>query len=169
MTKDHDELVGAAVARLSIDTPVGRLLLAGDDATLTYLCLPGSTKLGSTKGDVPAALRTAAAQLAEYFAGSRTAFALPLAPQGTAFQLTVWKALADIPYGETVTYGELAERVGHPSASRAVGQANGANPLPIVYPCHRVVASGGHLGGYGGGLALKRRLLALEGSPLAGA
>ncbi len=151
-------------ARLSIDTPIGPLVLGGDDTALTHVWLPGSTRDGSTKGAVPAPLRTAAAQLEEYFSGSRTSFTLSLAPRGTAFQLAVWKSLADIPYGETITYGELARRVGRPAASRAVGQANGANPLPIVYPCHRVVAAGGKLGGYGGGLDTKRRLLALEGA-----
>jgi methylated-DNA-[protein]-cysteine S-methyltransferase len=164
MTRYLDDRVAGAGARLAIDTPIGRLLLAGDDVALTHLCLPGSTSLGGTRGTVPAPLRLAAAQLEEYFSGNRKTFSVPLAPQGSAFQLGVWKALADIPYGETVTYGDLAARVGRPGASRAVGQANGANPLPIVYPCHRVVAAGEHLGGYGGGLDVKRRLLALEGA-----
>ena len=155
--------VDPGTARLPIETPIGRLLLAGDDVALTHVLLPGSTGLGGTTGGVPVPLRTAAAQLEEYFSGGRTAFTLPLEPHGTAFQLAVWRALADIPYGETLTYGELARRVGRPAAFRAVGQANGANPLPIVYPCHRVVAVGGRLGGYGGGLDAKRRLLALEG------
>ncbi|MGH2927193.1 MAG: methylated-DNA--[protein]-cysteine S-methyltransferase [Solirubrobacteraceae bacterium] len=168
MTKDdhHDGTrVGAVATRLSIETPIGRLVLVGDEAALTHVQLPGTTARRSTPGAVPAPLRTAAVQLEEYFSGKRRAFALPLAPHGTAFQLSVWKNLAEIPYGETITYGELARRVGRPSAPRAVGQANGANPLPIVYPCHRVVAAGGRLGGYGGGLETKRRLLALEGVP----
>lgn len=155
---------GHGAARLSIDTPIGTLVLVGDEAALTHVWLPGTGGLGGTQGETPAPLRMAAAQLDEYFAGVRTSFSLPLAPQGTAFQLSVWRALADIPYGETITYGELARRVGRPAAFRAVGQANGANPLPIVYPCHRVVAAGGRLGGYGGGLETKRRLLALEGA-----
>lgn len=163
-SNDDSALAGA---RLSMGTPIGRLLLAGDDVALTHVFLPGSSSLGDTPGGVPSPLRRAAEQLDEYFAGERRVFTLPLAPQGTAFQLAVWKALADIPYGETITYGELAARVGRPAASRAVGQANGANPIPIVYPCHRVVASGGRLGGYGGGLDVKRRLLALEGSAAA--
>jgi methylated-DNA-[protein]-cysteine S-methyltransferase len=163
MTKFHDGQVGAAAARLSVDSPIGPLLLAGDDVALTHVLLPGTTALGSTRGAVPGPLRSAAAQLEEYFSGVRRSFALPLAPAGTVFQVSVWKALEEIPYGETITYGELAGRVGRPGAFRAVGQANGANPLPIVYPCHRVVAAGGHLGGYGGGLDAKRRLLALEG------
>lgn len=169
MTKYHDESVSAAAARLSIGTPIGPLLLAGDEVALTHVCLPGSTTLRGTRGDVPPPLRMAASQLEDYFSGGRRSFDLPVAPQGTAFQLAVWKALDDIPYGETITYRELALRVGRPHAFRAVGQANGANPLPIVYPCHRVVATGGRLGGYGGGLDMKRRLLALEGSPFADA
>lgn len=155
---------GAARARLSIDTPIGAVLLAGDDSALSHLCLPGTSELASTPGRTPAPLRLAASQLDEYFSGSRRSFALPVAPHGTAFQLSVWNALTGIPYGETVTYGELARRVGRPGAFRAVGQANGANPLPIVLPCHRVVAAGGRLGGYGGGPDVKRRLLALEGA-----
>ncbi|HVC15494.1 MAG TPA: methylated-DNA--[protein]-cysteine S-methyltransferase [Acidimicrobiales bacterium] len=168
MTTHHAARAGAAGARLRIESPIGRLLLAGDEVALTHVFLPGATTLGETPGAVPAPLRMAAAQLDEYFAGTRKAFSLPLALQGTAFQLAVWKALADIGYGETITYGELASRVGRPAAFRAVGQANGANPVPIVYPCHRVVAAGSRLGGYGGGLDVKRRLLALEGATASG-
>ncbi len=167
MTTRQDDRIAARGARVSIDTPLGALLLVGD-AALTHVCLPGSTELGGTPGSVPVALRAAATQLEEYFSGRRTSFRLPLEPHGTAFQLAVWKALGGIPYGKTITYRDLAGRLGRPGASRAVGQANGANPLPIVYPCHRVVAAGGRLGGYAGGLEMKRRLLALEGSPLAG-
>jgi methylated-DNA-[protein]-cysteine S-methyltransferase len=102
-------------------------------------------------------------QLDEYFAGKRLVFRLPLdLEQGSPFQRRVWRALRDIPYGETVSYKEVAHSIGQPSATRAVGAANGMNPLPIVIPCHRVVASDGTLGGYGGGLELKRRLLTLE-------
>ncbi len=182
MKRSQEDRVGATAARLAVDTLIGRLVLAGDGARLTHVCLPGSTTLGSTTpgsttpgsttlgstpGETPSVLRAAAAQLEEYFSGARRSFALPLAPRGTEFQLAVWEALAGIPYGETITYGELARRVRRPAAFRAVGQANGANPLPIVCPCHRVVAAGGRLGGYGGGLEVKRMLLALEGSPLA--
>lgn len=151
--------------RLVVDSPVGRLTLLGEDGAVTHLFLPntGMADLGDSAGPVPAALRTAEIQLDEYFCGDRTEFDLPLRfPGGTEFQRRVWETLADIPYGETWSYAELAATVGKPSASRAVGQANGANPLPIFYPCHRVVASGGGLGGYGGGLDVKRRLLALE-------
>jgi len=102
--------------------------------------------------------------LAEYFQGRRKVFDLPLAPEGTPFQLRVWNALREIHYGKTISYGELAARIGQPSASRAVGLANGSNPLPIVIPCHRVIGSNGKLTGYGGGLPIKERLLALEGA-----
>ena len=166
MTKDRDDHIGHDTVRLSLDTPIGVLVLVGDDAALTHVRLPGTAGLPGTKTRVSAPLRAAAAQLEEYFSGARTSFALPLAPRGTPFQLAVWNALTKIPYGETITYGELARRVGRPAAPRAVGQANGANPLPIVYPCHRVVAAGGQLGGYGGGTETKRRLLALEGATL---
>jgi methylated-DNA-[protein]-cysteine S-methyltransferase len=103
-----------------------------------------------------------AGELAEYAAGRRVGFTFPIDPQGTAFDRRVWEAVARIPYGETRTYGEIAASLGSPGAARAVGTANGRNPVPPVIPCHRVVAAGGGLGGYGGGLALKRRLLDLE-------
>jgi len=101
-------------------------------------------------------------QLHAYFAGELKAFDLPLAPQGTPFQLAVWKRLCEIPYGETISYGELARRIGNPNASRAVGLANGSNPIPIVIPCHRAIGSNGKLTGYGGGLPIKEKLLGLE-------
>ena len=107
-------------------------------------------------------MREAIRQLAAYFAGELEIFDLPLAPEGTPFQLAVWRRLNDIPYGETISYGELARRLGNPKASRAVGLANGANPIPIVIPCHRVIGSNGKLTGYGGGLPIKEKLLALE-------
>lgn len=151
-------------------TPVGTLVLGGDDDHLTHVLLPNaataparrrSSKDGGDAG-LPGPVAAARGQLDEYFAGERRSFDLPLAAAGTEFQRQVWFALAEIPYGETISYAELAAWVGRPTAFRAVGQANGANPLPIVLPCHRVVASGGGIGGYGGGLELKRRLLALE-------
>jgi methylated-DNA-[protein]-cysteine S-methyltransferase len=111
-------------------------------------------------------LREAARQLAAYFAGSLRAFRLPLDPQGTDFQKRVWRELQTIPYGELRSYLDVAEAIGAPRAVRAVGAANGANPIPIVVPCHRVIGSSGKLVGYGGGLPLKERLLALEGAPL---
>jgi methylated-DNA-[protein]-cysteine S-methyltransferase len=107
------------------------------------------------------------AQLMEYFCGARRNFELPLDPEGTPFQLRVWRALCTIPYGETLSYGELARRLGLVGGARAVGLANGANPLPIVVPCHRVIGSDGTLTGFGGGLHIKRSLLALEGAACA--
>jgi methylated-DNA-[protein]-cysteine S-methyltransferase len=106
--------------------------------------------------------RQAAAELEEYLAGRRMEFTVPLGPEGTAFDHRVWDAVAAIPYGETATYGEIARAIGNPNGARAVGTANGRNPIPIIIPCHRVIAAGGELGGYGGGLPLKRRLLDLE-------
>jgi methylated-DNA-[protein]-cysteine S-methyltransferase len=107
-------------------------------------------------------LKAAERQLGEYFAGNRNTFDLPLAAVGTPFQRRVWDALRKIPYGETISYGELARRVGQPTAARAVGLANGKNPISIVVPCHRVIGSSGKLIGYGGGLGRKQTLLALE-------
>jgi methylated-DNA-[protein]-cysteine S-methyltransferase len=114
----------------------------------------------------PAPAAEAARQLDEYFRRQRRDFELPLAPRGTAFQLRVWQELQAIPYGAMVSYAELAERVGNPGACRAVGRANGTNPIPVVIPCHRVINAGGALGGYGGGLPVKRALLELEGALL---
>lgn len=108
------------------------------------------------------AFAAAREQLRAYLDGCLTTFDLPLAPRGTPFQLEVWRALTEIPAGETISYGELARRIGRPSASRAVGAANGANPLPVVVPCHRVIGANGTLTGFGGGLDTKRWLLALE-------
>ena len=105
-------------------------------------------------------------QLAEYFAGTRREFDLELAPEGTPFERSVWEALRQIPFGETRSYGEIAEAIGHPGAARAVGRANGANPIPIVVPCHRVIGANGSLTGFGGGLENKSRLLELEGGAL---
>ncbi len=109
------------------------------------------------------AVREACLQLEEYFAGQRRRFELPLDLVGSPFAKSVWRELQGVPFGETVSYGELARRLGNPGASRAVGRANGANPVPIVVPCHRVLAAGGRLGGFSAGLPMKRRLLALEG------
>ena len=150
-----------------IESPVGKLLLAGDGRSLRFIHFqsgPHARKPAADWVSDPAPFASAVAQLAEYFAGRRTRFDLPLAPQGTEFQRAVWKALIRIPYGETLSYGELARRIGKPNASRAVGLANGANPLPIVVPCHRVIGADGSLTGFGGGLDIKRRLLALERS-----
>jgi O-6-methylguanine DNA methyltransferase len=159
----------------SVDSPIGSLRLASTEAGLTYVALPHASGRGlsgflrrnlpearTTEGFAPN--RVAATQICEYLEGKRTAFDLPLDLRGTPFQLEVWRALREIPYGETRTYADIAAAVGRPGATRAVGNANGANPLSLVVPCHRVVASGGRLGGYGGGLDLKARLLAMERS-----
>jgi len=144
-----------------LDSPVGRLLAARDTAGVRFIHFrPHTPVVGWERHD--RAFDDVAAQLGEYFDGGRQAFELPLAPTGTPFQMRVWNALLEIPYGETISYGELAARIGDRSASRAVGLANGSNPLPIVIPCHRVIGSNGKLTGYGGGLPIKRRLLALE-------
>jgi methylated-DNA-[protein]-cysteine S-methyltransferase len=148
-----------------IDSPIGRLLLAGDGESLIQVCFQsGPRPQRPADGWIAdgAAFRLAIAQLSEYFAGERRRFDLPLAPRGTEFQQRVWRALTEIPYGKTVSYGELARSIGKPSAPRAVGLANGANPLPIIMPCHRVIGADGSLTGFGGGLPIKRKLLALE-------
>ncbi len=147
-------------------TPLGTLLLRGDGTVLTGIFMEnhrhGPTDHGAAVRD-DALFADARAQFAEYFAGQRTEFDLPLdRATGTDFQRQVWRALCDIPYGETISYGELARRIGQPAAVRAVGLANGRNPLSIVVPCHRVIGTGGKLTGYGGGLDRKRHLLDLE-------
>jgi methylated-DNA-[protein]-cysteine S-methyltransferase len=148
-----------------IASPVGGLLLAGDGQTLRLIYFQSGPHARRPEREWvpdPAPFRSVIAQLSEYFAGRRREFDLPLGPHGTEFQRSVWKALTRIPYGETLSYGELARRIGNPRASRAVGLANGANPLPIVVPCHRVIGADGSLTGFGGGLDIKRKLLALE-------
>ncbi len=150
-----------------IDAPVGKLLLAGDGIHLTHVCFQSGPHPMRPPQDWAASrepFETAIAQLHEYFEGRRRKFELALAPAGTDFQRRVWRALATIAYGETISYGGLAHRIGNPRASRAVGLANGANPLPIVVPCHRVIGANGSLTGFGGGLPIKRALLALEGA-----
>ncbi len=146
-------------------TPIGTLLLASDGEYLQLLGFPtGAMKRrhGSDweKNDEP--FKTVIKQLDEYFDGSRQDFDLPLRPQGTEFQRRVWQALQQIPYGGTWSYGELAKYVGNPKASRAVGAANGINPIPVIIPCHRVIGSNGKLTGFGGGLETKAFLLNLE-------
>ena len=156
-----------------IDSPVEPLLLAADDQGLRLIEFhtprhPMARLASWSEGD-NAALQATRAQLLEYFSGKRTVFDLPLAPQGTPFQQEVWFALAAIPYGRTISYAQLAHRVGRPAAMRAVGAANGRNPLPIVLPCHRVIGADGSLTGFGGGLPTKQFLLELEGAvPRAG-
>jgi methylated-DNA-[protein]-cysteine S-methyltransferase len=148
---------------MPLDTPVGRLVLESDGDVLIGIWLPMGTARALVGGnDAPPVLKDTATQLEEYFAGERTEFDVAMELDGTAFQREVWAELSRIPYGETISYGELARRVGRPKGPRAVGQANGKNPIPIIVPCHRVLASNG-IGGYGGGLPMKRTLLAVEG------
>jgi methylated-DNA-[protein]-cysteine S-methyltransferase len=156
-------MTSAHTATMPYDSPVGRLVLECDGDVLIGLWLPHEKRHGRRDvDDVPTVLKETATQLDEYFAGERTEFDVPMELDGTPFQCEVWTELTRIPYGETISYGELARRVGRPSAPRAVGQANGRNPIPVIVPCHRVLASNG-IGGYGGGLPLKRALLAVEG------
>ena len=150
----------------TMPSPIGELLLTADENGLRSLEMaPHSPP--DRAGHVAAALAFATTQLAEYFAGDRLDFDLPLAPVGTPFQLKVWAALRAIPYGRTTSYGELAAEIGHPTASRAVGLANGRNPIAVVVPCHRVIGRDGTLTGFGGGLDRKRWLLEHERAVLA--
>ena len=151
-----------------VDSPIGRLTLVATPAGLAGLYVAGHRHAADPEAfgaAVPGRLAAAAAQLEEYFAGRRTRFDLELDLAGTAFQRRVWAELLAVGYGETVSYGELARRIGRPRAFRAVGAANGRNPVSIIVPCHRVVAAGGALTGYGGGLDRKRFLLDLESGP----
>lgn len=147
--------------RMMLATDVGDIWLSEEDGALTRIALPGdAAPEGETR--VTPLLERAAAQLSEYFEGRRATFDLPLAPKGTEFQRAVWAALTAIPAGETRSYADIARAVGRPKAYRAVGMANHSNPLPIVIPCHRVIGANGAMVGYGGGLALKEKLLELE-------
>jgi methylated-DNA-[protein]-cysteine S-methyltransferase len=151
-----------------LESPIGRLMLTSNGTALTGLFMEPSRKVPQTAEgwaeDLSVApLAETVVQLREYFAGSRREFDLPLHFEGTTFQRRVWQELTEIPYGETWSYGQLAHRIGNPSASRAVGLANGRNPISILVPCHRVIGADGSLTGYGGGLERKRWLLAHEG------
>jgi len=156
------------------DTAIGMLTIAADATGLRHIEFPSNRHpvdrwdwRGDTRNadaSIQDTLGETRRQLLEYFEGRRRRFELPLAPQGTPFQLSVWHALATIPWGVTWSYGALAQNIGNPAAVRAVGAANGRNPLPIVLPCHRVIGSDGDLTGFGGGLAIKSALLRLEGA-----
>ena len=149
----------------TLESPIGELTIVAHDSVLVGLYLPGHQPAPnpSTFGDrVDEALPAASEQLKEYFLGQRRVFDLPLAMRGTNFQQSVWAGLRLIPYGETRSYGELAATIGRPGAQRAVGLANGRNPICIVVPCHRIVGADGKLGGYAGGAHRKAALLALE-------
>ena len=148
-----------------LESRIGRLLLAGSGSRLQMVGFPSGRQArepddGWIRQDAP--FDKARRQLSEYFEGARRTFDVELAADGTPFQRRVWQALANIPYGETRSYGEIAAAIGNPRAAMAVGGANGSNPLPIVVPCHRVIGSDGSLTGFGGGLAAKRYLLDLE-------
>lgn len=154
----------------TIATPLGMLVAVATDAAVTALHFPEEAhpfvQEDHRENRIVEQLR---AELAAYFAGTLTEFDLPLAPRGTPFQQRVWNALREIPYGATVSYRLIAERIGKPSAMRAVGAANGRNPIPILIPCHRVIAADGTLGGYSGGLECKEALLKLESAGRRGA
>jgi methylated-DNA-[protein]-cysteine S-methyltransferase len=153
------------VTHTVIDSPIGDLTLVAVDGGLAGLYMeqhrhrPAEERFGDRDTEP---FGTVIAQLRAYFDGTLTTFDVPLAPRGTPFQRAVWDALREIPYGQTMSYGQLAVRLGRPTAARAVGLANGRNPISIIVPCHRVVGSTGDLTGYGGGLDRKRHLLALE-------
>lgn len=166
-----------ARAHVTIDSPIGPLTLVAEGGALACIYMhdhrhaPDASTFGEADpADGPQArvLDLTDRQLREYFAGERTTFDLPLHTAGTSFQERVWAALRGIPYGETISYGELARRLGQPNASRAVGLANGKNPVSIVVPCHRVIGASGRLTGYGGGLDRKQVLLDLERRTLGG-
>jgi methylated-DNA-[protein]-cysteine S-methyltransferase len=163
MSPAHDSLF------TRIESPIGPLLLLGDEEALTGLYMDTAhappVDPGWRRADQPFA--DAGEQLRQYFAGERRSFDLRLRPSGTDFQLRAWEELRRIPYGSTCSYGEQARRIGRPTAARAVGAANGRNPISIIVPCHRVIASDGALTGFGGGLERKRRLLAHEAAVLA--
>jgi len=157
----------APILVTTVDSPVGRLTLMSQGGCLTHLVMEDQAHAtpappGSVRDDD--AFAVVVGQLREYFAGERTSFDVPMALEGTDFQRRVWSELRAIPYGRTISYGELARRVDNPKASRAVGSANGRNPIAVIVPCHRVIAGDGSLGGYGGGLDRKAVLLELERS-----
>lgn len=143
------------------DSPVGLLEITADENAVTGLYFADSNgkRDDENTGNI---LKDCLAQLTEYFAGKRTVFDINVNPAGTPFQKSVWNELLKIPYGETVSYGEIAERIGNPKSVRAVGLANGSNPVSIIIPCHRVIGKNGSLVGYGGGIENKRFLLELE-------
>jgi methylated-DNA-[protein]-cysteine S-methyltransferase len=147
------------------ESPVGKLLLAGSGTALKLVSFDSGKRRRSVEAEWQvdsSRFAEVVTQLQSYFAGERRKFDLPLVLEGTDFQKRVWSALQEIPYGETISYKELAQTVGSPKAVRAVGAANGANPIPIIIPCHRVIGNDGRLTGFGGGLPLKKRLLQLE-------
>lgn len=146
------------------ETDMGKIGIAEEDGAITNVFFGNTVKPGDFKEKQTPVLQQAHAQLQEYFAGQRKEFSLPLSPKGTAFERQVWKELLKIPFGQTRTYGQLAQNLGNPKACRAVGRANGLNPISIFIPCHRVIGANGKLTGYAGGLEMKEKLLKLEGA-----
>jgi methylated-DNA-[protein]-cysteine S-methyltransferase len=156
---------GDFVIYTTMDSPIGELLLLGDGESLHGLYMQAGrhpVPINPRWERDDEAFADVRRQLDEYFAGERSTFDIKMHMEGTAFQRTVWHALTEIPYGETISYGELAKRIGRPDRARAVGTANGQNPIAVIVPCHRVIGANGKLVGYGGGLDNKRRLLELE-------
>ena len=165
----NDRELRSATYYLRFESPVGPLLLAGNRAGLTLVSFVAGKRaqnIAPEWQEDDSAFVEVVDQLQSYFAGERKTFELPLVLQGTEFQKKVWTELQNIPYGQTVSYKMLAGRVGSPAAVRAVGAANGANPIPIIIPCHRVIGNDGSLTGFGGGLPLKKKLLELESAQL---
>jgi methylated-DNA-[protein]-cysteine S-methyltransferase len=159
----------SAVFYTTVESPVGPLLLAGDADALRRVSFESSKHAARPPADWKedrAPFTEVIGQLQAYFRGELRKFDVPLAMEGTEFQLRVWNALRGIPYGETISYLQLAERIGNPRAVRAVGLANGSNPIPIIVPCHRVIGSDGSLTGFGGGISTKKKLLELESKQL---
>ncbi len=153
----------------TMESPIGPLLLAGDENALQMVYfMNGRRPMFSPKEwmEDKKPFKEVVRQLTAYFAGKLKEFDLPLVLNGTEFQKLVWRKLQEIPYGETTSYGQIAKKIGNPEASRAVGLANGSNPIPIIVPCHRVIGSNGDLTGFGGGIPIKKKLLALEGRQL---
>jgi methylated-DNA-[protein]-cysteine S-methyltransferase len=159
----------SAMSYTTMKSPIGPLLLAGDEGGLRLVHFATGRRPKSPERkwiENRAPFKEVIRQLDAYFEGKLTDFDLPIVLDGTEFQLLVWNSLRKIPYGETVSYGQLARRIGSPDAARAVGLANGSNPIPIIVPCHRVIGSNGDLTGFGGGLPVKKKLLALESRQL---
>lgn len=164
--KSNCDVHGLSITYCVIDSPVGKLLLAGKNQCLELLSFQNGkhpTKLEASWINDERPFKETIRQLKAYFSGTLKKFTLKTAPQGTPFQRQVWLALRAIPYGKTLSYGDIAKAIGKPKASRAVGAANGKNPISIIVPCHRVIGSTGKLVGYGGGLPIKETLLTLEG------
>jgi methylated-DNA-[protein]-cysteine S-methyltransferase len=159
----------SGMSYIRMESPVGKLLLAADEQGLRQLSFESSKRAASVQPDWSedkAPFAEVIRQLQAYFGGKLKVFDLRLVPEGTEFQLLVWNSLCTIPYGETISYAQLAQNIGNPKAVRAVGLANGCNPIPIIIPCHRVIGTDGSLTGFGGGLPAKKKLLALESGQL---